>query len=294
MIKASYISVIIIWSTTPLAIQWSSYAGPLFGVTSRMLIGLVVLALIFMFTKQKLFQSKDALITYLAAGLGIYLSMSLVYWGAQFIPSGWISVIFGLSPIMTGVLSIYFLHENHFTPLKMLGMTLGVLGLLIIFSASESFGPDAIWGVCGIVTGTFTHAFSAVLVKRINAPITGLEATFGGLLVAVPLFTVTYITSGEQMTEISNITIYSILYLGVIATAMGFSLYYFILQKMDAIRVSLITLVTPICALILGKTLNEEQVTFTVLSGTAFVLVGLALFEFDNSIYKAKACSQSV
>ncbi len=294
MIKTSYISVIIIWSTTPLAIQWSSQAGPLFGVTSRMLIGLLTLALIFVLTKQKLTQSKEALIAYLTAGLGIYLSMSLVYWSAQFIPSGWISVIFGLSPIMTGVLSLYFLNENHFSSLKMFGMLLGIVGLLVIFSASESFGADAAWGVCGIVTGTFTHALSAVLVKRINAPITGLESTFGGLLVAVPLFAVTYLSSGEQMAELSAVTIYSIVYLGVIATAVGFSMYYFILQKLDAVRVSLITLMTPICALYLGSAFNDELMTLSVLIGTACVLIGLAMFEFDKSLCRGKSCSQSV
>ena len=276
-----------------MAIQWSSLAGPLFGVTSRMFIGLFTLALIFAISKQKLSQSKDAMVAYLAAGLGIYLSMSLVYWSAQFIPSGWISVIFGLSPIMTGVLSINLLHENHFTPLKVIGMTLGVAGLLVIFSASESFGPEAIWGVCGIVIGTFTHALSAVLVKRINAPISGLESTFGGLLVAVPLFAVTYLYSGERIAELQNITIYSIFYLGVVATAIGFSLYYFILQKLDAVRVSLITLLTPICALYLGAVLNDELVTMPVVTGTCFVLIGLALFEFEQSLCRAKACSQS-
>lgn len=293
MIKTSYISVIFIWSTTPLAIQWSSQAGPLFGVTSRMLIGLMTLALIFVLTKQRLTQSKDALIAYLAAGLGIYLSMSLVYWSAQFIPSGWISVIFGLSPIMTGVLSIYFLNENHFSLLKMLGMLLGVIGLLVIFSASESFGLNAVWGVCGIVAGTFTHALSAIFVKRINAPISGLEATFGGLLVAVPLFAVTYLSSGEKLSDLSAVTIYSILYLGMIATAIGFSMYYFILQKMDAVRVSLITLVTPICALYLGAAFNDELVTLSVVIGTVLVLLGLALFEFDKPTCRTKACSQS-
>lgn len=293
MIKTSYISVIFIWSTTPLAIQWSSQAGPLFGVTSRMLIGLMTLALIFVFTNQRLTKTKDALIVYMFAGMGIYLSMSLVYWSAQFIPSGWISVIFGLSPIMTGVLSIYILNENHFSLLKILGMVLGIIGLVVIFNASESFGDDAVWGVAGIVAGTFTHALSAVLVKRINAPISGLESTFGGLLVAVPLFSVTYLSSGEQVTEMTVVTIYSILYLGVIATAIGFSMYYFILQKLDAIRVSLITLLTPICALYLGAVFNDEHITLAIVIGTALVLFGLALFEFDKSVYKTKSCAQS-
>ena len=42
-IQASYLAVVVIWSTTPLAIQWSGRGvSYLFGVTSRMVIGLAV------------------------------------------------------------------------------------------------------------------------------------------------------------------------------------------------------------------------------------------------------------
>src|SRR3990172_6352317 len=42
-VSAAYIGVIVIWSTTPLAIKWSSEGGGfLFGVTGRMLLGAVL------------------------------------------------------------------------------------------------------------------------------------------------------------------------------------------------------------------------------------------------------------
>ena len=51
--------------------------------------------------------------TYLAAGLGIFLAMTSVYWSSQFIPSGWISVLFGLAPIVTGLLATFLLAERR-------------------------------------------------------------------------------------------------------------------------------------------------------------------------------------
>ena len=42
-VPAAYIAVILIWSTTPLAIQWSGVGvGYLFGITSRMILGVMV------------------------------------------------------------------------------------------------------------------------------------------------------------------------------------------------------------------------------------------------------------
>lgn len=279
MIKTAYISVIIIWSTTPLAVFLSSQSGVWFGVTSRMTIGLLTLLTIFIVTGQRLTLTKQAFSAYLAAGFGIYIAMSLVYFSAQYIPSGWISVIFGLSPMITAVLSFHILDEDHFNKAKLLGMSLGLFGLLFIFSSGQSLGNMAKIGVFTMLLSTIAHALSAVYLKKINAPISGIESTLGGLLIAAPLFAMTFYISGEQVTELSYTTIASILYLGFIATAIGFSLYYFILKNLDAMRVSLLTMVSPVCALMLGNLLNQEPINFSIIIGTVLIILGLSLFE---------------
>ena len=96
-VSAAYLTVIIIWSTTPLAIQWSSDGvGYQFGAALRMVIGLTLLLLIVRLWRLPLNWSKQSLLVYLSGGIPLFLAMSGVYWSAQFIPSGWISVIFGL------------------------------------------------------------------------------------------------------------------------------------------------------------------------------------------------------
>ena len=96
-----FLSVVVIWSTTPLAIQWSTLGSSFsFSVTSRMLIGLILCALILLFKQQKLSVHKQALANYSYAGAGIFITMSLVYFSALSIPSGLISVVFGLTPII--------------------------------------------------------------------------------------------------------------------------------------------------------------------------------------------------
>ena len=279
MFKATYLAVIVLWSTTPLAVQWSIQSGMLFGLMSRMSIGLLVLAVLFVLTRQKLSLHKDTFIAYITVGLGIYFAMSFVYWGAQFIPSGWISVIFGLSPIMTGILSIFLLGENHFTRGKTIGMVLGVAGLIVIFHTSAAIDISVVYGVLAMLMSTFAHAVSAVLMKRINAPVSGTESTLGGLLIAVPLIMVTFLLSGEKAGEFTAQSVLSIIYLGAIGTAAGFSMYYYILNKSDAVKVSLITLVTPVCALLLGSVFNDEPLSISIIIGGGLILSGLALFE---------------
>ncbi len=286
LVKAAYIGVIIIWSTTPLAIQWSSIGGGyLFGVSARMLIGLLVLYLIFKLTKLRLPTTKRALSVYIVSGLGIFTSMTAVYWGAQFIPSGWIAVVFGLSPIITGVLSKMLYQQKSFSMLQLMGMACGLSGLITIFFNSSDLNTNAAWGVTAILISTITHSLSAVVIKQINAPLTGVESTHGGLMVAVPLFLVAMLIANEDISlDIPVLAWGAILYLAVIATALGFSLYYFILKNMDAVRVSMITLITPVTALLLGTLFNNEPLTVSILLGAILVIAGLGVFEFEKDV----------
>ena len=104
-VPLAYIGVIVIWSTTPLAIKWSGGdAGFLFGVTARMSIGLLFSSiLIMLLSRRGLPWNKAARKVYLVAGIAIYGAMLSVYWGSQYISSGFISpihfLIFALSMI---------------------------------------------------------------------------------------------------------------------------------------------------------------------------------------------------
>jgi drug/metabolite transporter (DMT)-like permease len=90
---------------------------------------------------------------------------------------------------------------------------------------------------------------------------------------------------GTLPVSLSARAIVATIYLGVIASAFGFALYYYILNRMDVGRVALITLITPICALVLGNLLNHEALSPGVLSGTGFIVAGLLLYEYGRKLY---------
>ena len=78
----------------------------------------------------------------------------------------------------------------------------------------------------------------------------------------------------------------AIVYLGTIGTAVGFVLYYYVLKHMDVSRVSLITLITPVCAIALGYSLNEEPISRSLVLGTVCILSGLFCYQFGHSLRK--------
>ena len=88
-IYLAFLSVVAIWSTTPLAIQWSTLGSSFnFGVVSRMLLGLVICFAVLAVKKQTLSKTNAAISNYIYAGLGVFVTMSLVYYASQTIPSG--------------------------------------------------------------------------------------------------------------------------------------------------------------------------------------------------------------
>src|SRR3569833_1730437 len=138
-VPATYIGVILIWSTTPLAINRSNQEGGfLFGVTGRMLLGAVVCLLLIRALRVVLPWHRAAARTYLAAGLGIYGAMISTYWGAQYIPSGLISVLFASTPRADAA---------------------------------------ALRGIAAVLLAAILHSVSSVRVKRLGADVPALAVT---------------------------------------------------------------------------------------------------------------------
>ncbi|MCA1979836.1 MAG: DMT family transporter, partial [Thiobacillus sp.] len=194
LLPAAYLGVILIWSTTPLAIQWS-VQGPdfTFAVMARMAIGLAVCAGLLAATRARLPLSRDARRLYLVSGSSIFVSMLLTYWGAQHIPSGLISVIFGLTPLATGVFAALWLAERTLTPQRLLGLALALAGLWAIFGQPWPGDGMATLGTAATLLGMTVQALGLVWIKRLDVRIASLAITTGSLLVATPLFALAWL-----------------------------------------------------------------------------------------------------
>jgi drug/metabolite transporter (DMT)-like permease len=281
-VPLSYLTVILIWTTTPLAIKWSSEgAGFVFAVASRMLLGAALGMLVAILLRLKIPWHKSAVKAYLYSGLGIAISMMFVYWAAQHIPSGWISLIFGLSPIITGLLMYALQGENEFSKDKLFGLFLGLSGLALIFNTGFTLSTNAVLGIAAVFTATILYSFTAIKIKQNSEGIPALSITVVGLMLAAPFYGLCwYLIDGEVPDVVASRAAISILYLAIFGSVLGFALFFYILKHVSASRVSLITLVTPVTALFLGSLLNNEPLTLQLMAGAVMILVGLAAYEF--------------
>lgn len=286
-VSVAYIAVLLIWSTTPLGIVWSSESiNPTMAVLLRMLIAVVLGSMIIFIRNIELPWHKQAIRLYSFSALGIFGGMSFSYLAAGYLPSGVLSLVFGLAPVLSAILARRILAEPKISPLRKLSMLLSFIGLALVCADNFSLNGDSIYGLIYILIAVFLFSLSGVLVKSVSLAIHPMATTVGALTISLPLFIINWLlldgsidTSQWQLRSI-----WATLYLGVFGSLIGFFAYFFVLQRLTASTVALITLITPIIALTLGALFNDEVINSKLVFGALLVILGLAIYHWGEAV----------
>ncbi|WP_440874010.1 DMT family transporter [Thalassotalea sp. PLHSN55] len=282
-VSAAYLAVILIWSTTPLGIVWSSESvTPALAVLLRMLIAVVIGLVIILVTRINLPWTKQAKTLYCYSAIGIFGGMICSYLSARYISSGMMSLVFGLAPILSGLMAQKVLNEGKFGTTRTVAMAISLIGLAVVCSTKFNYQPGFIFGLLLILGAVFFFSLSGVLVKSVAISIHPVATTVGALLVSLPLFFLSWlIFDGELSTNTWQLrSLWAIVYLGIFGSLIGFVAYYFVLQKLSAATVALITMITPVVAISLGAIFNNETIDAQVIIGASLVMVGLWIYHF--------------
>ncbi len=277
----AYGTVVLLWSTTPLAIQFSNSSFDFAtAVSLRMVIAFSVAFLVLNLFRFSMPFDYDAIKSYFAASLGIFPAMPLVYWSAQYISSGLVAVLFGIMPFSVGIFSYVIYGENIFTRRKTLALLMAVTGISVIFSEQLTAENHQIYGVVGVLCSTSFFAVSALWTKKISAQVGALPQTVGALGFSLPSFALLWLLAGGSLPEkIEEHSVMSIAYLAVIGSVFGFTMYFYIVKRFTAQSVSLITLITPVLALLIGMTVADEAFSNTMLLGAGLVVAALIFYQ---------------
>ena len=286
-VSMAYLAVLLIWSTTPLGIVWSSESiNPSLAVLLRMLIALILGTLVIKIRKIHIPWHKQALKLYSFSALGIFGGMLFSYLSATYLSSGIISLVFGLSPVISALLAKKILAEPNISGMRKLSMTISLVGLAVVCSDNFNLVNDGIYGVIFILMAVFFFSLSGVLVKSVSLAIHPLATTIGALSVATPLFLLSWlIFDGTLLVDSWQAkSLWATVYLGVFGSLIGFYAYFTVLQKLSASNVTLITLITPVIALTLGAVLNGEIISDKLIVGAFMVLLGLSIYHFGHLV----------
>src|SRR5690606_29270829 len=223
----SYIIVILIWGTTPLAVQWSGEGvSPFLGATLRMLLAIVMLLLLLRVLRIPLPMHAQARKIYAVSILGQGLSMLMIYWSSPYLASGLVSLIFGFSPLITGLLA-WYLYRERLSLFQCAAMPLGLFGLMLAISQTlPTKYPDInIYYVEALLIMLLACSFfslSNIWIKRFSTDVDihPLAMATGSVLFSLPLYAICISVEGVNLSEIhlSSKSAGSIVYLAILGS----------------------------------------------------------------------------
>jgi drug/metabolite transporter (DMT)-like permease len=215
---------------------------------------------------------------FLGAG-NFALSYGIVYVTELHLPSGLVSVLWGVFPMLMAILGHFWLPGERLRAIQCWGFLLGFAGLIVLLALDvPSFGPRAVVAALVLLISPLVSAVGTALVKRHGAGTSSVLLNRNAMLLGALLLGVSALTMERDAPR--NWTpqaLFSVVYLAVPGTVLTFGLYFWLLRTTDANRMSLIAYVTPVIAVLLGSLVRGESVTATMLAGATLVLLGVVI-----------------
>ena len=219
--------------------------------------------------------------------LSFGLNYGLVFWGEQYITSGLAALLQATLPAFGLVFAHFHLPGERLTWAKMAGVILGITGVGVVFSNQLAVaGGQALAGCVALVLSALFAAYANVLVKargtKMDPAILAGGQMFFGLLL---LFAVGIPLEGNPLHfRWSSMALLSLFYLAVVGSVVAFVLYYWLVLNMDVTKSMLISLVTPVVAVILGMIVLDEEIGWRTLIGGTMIMIGISFIVVRRTV----------
>lgn len=219
----------------------------------------------------------------LIGGTGVLLlgvNYALLYWGMQYVSSGLAAVLQALTPVFAMIFAHVLLTHERMTPIKIAALTLGILGVGVIFADQLRFaGWLSLLGSSAILAGAMFVALAYVLMKKHGRELHPSIITAGQMSAALlPLSALAFILEGNPLAiRWTTKGAVALLYLAVVGSIIGTWLNYWLLKRMDATKLLVMGLAEPPIAMMLGAAILDESLSARMIAGTICILVSVGV-----------------
>lgn len=213
--------------------------------------------------------------------IGAYHALLFVGESDPAVTSAAAAVIVSLSPVLTTAWARVFLPGERLAVTGLLGLAIGLAGVVVLADpepgALLAGGVVAKLQVFGAATA---FALGSVLTRRLDAdlPIETMEA-WSMVCGAVFLHAIAVGRPSESVADVvwTFEGVVALGYLSVVASAVGFLVYFRLLDRLGPIEINLVSYVAPVFAAVVGWLWLGETVSITTVTGFLLVVVGFAL-----------------
>jgi len=208
------------------------------------------------------------------------INYSAVFWGEQYITSGLAAVLQSMITVFGLVLAWIFLPAERITPVKIFAVVLGLLGVAVIFIEQLQIESVlAFAGCAAIVVGAYAAAQASILIKARGSSLHPASLVCAQMICGLPaILTYALVVEGNPFSFNWTWTaVACVLFLTVFGTIAAFWLYYWLLSKIESTKAMMISLVTPLIAVLIGAIFLGERLPPQTLLGGVLIIGSIGL-----------------
>jgi drug/metabolite transporter (DMT)-like permease len=209
--------------------------------------------------------------------VGVFLTFLLFHWSIDMADASTVAVVISTTPVFTAAMAWLFLKER-LSALNWLGVAIGLAGAVIAateLQVADIFRSSDVRGGLLSLAANLTWSLYTVLGKRYSEEYGGLAFSAITMSVGAMAFAAFLALRGGwvQVAGYNAVSWLWLVYLGVVATGVGYYFYFGGLRSVPASRGASMFYFKPVIALVLAFFLLGEEIT-PVLLVAAFLCAG--------------------
>ena len=253
----------------------NEYFSPELFVTLRFILGASILFAYASIRKLNLPKREFWIWIAITGALQISIGAAIVQTCFKYLSAGLVSVLNYTMPLWVIILARIFLDEP-LTKKKIIGIVTSILGVAILMNVDIS---GDIFGVFLAILGAIVWAAANVITKKKLAKCDPIALTTWQMIIGAILLAIYTFGFVENHVDWSFIGIACLAYNGIIASALAFFLWIYILEHMEAGKASISVLGVPVVGVIGGVLILGEPFTISMAIGMLMVFSGIVLVQ---------------
>ena len=253
----------------------NEYFSPELFVTLRFTLGALILFAYASIRKLPLPPRKFWGWIFLAGALQISIGSAIVQTCFKYLSAGFVSVLNYTMPLWVIILARIFLGEP-LTKKKIVGIAISIIGVFVLMNVDLN---GNIFGILLAILGAIVWAISNIIMKKKLDKCEPISMTTWQMIIGAILLAIYTPIFAENHVDWSLIGIACLAYNGILASAIAFFLWIYILDHMEAGKASISILGVPVVGVIGGVLILGEPFTISMAIGMIMVLSGIFLVQ---------------
>ena len=197
----------------------------------------------------------------------------LITHAEQKINSGLTGLLIATTPIWAAILASIFGDKTVWHKSRLFGLIVGFIGVIAVVGLESITGNSDLISIAMVLIASMGYAYAINMVNRRIPEVPGLALnTWAMIITSIVFLPFAIVQRPTQMPSVE--VVLSVIGLGVLCTALAFTMFFKVIAEIGPPRASLVTYLNTAVAVVLGIIILSEPITLGIVLGLPLVLIG--------------------